>query len=312
MLQPRLEARIDASCVAPQGGEESWMADQSLAIPHLVIGGVGVAPLSRSEICTRVVRDCAKRRSRADLQRPVRLLFSVNGHALSLAARNPDLRDALDRADLVHADGQAIVFASACLRGPGIPERSATTDLIHDLSRVCSTEGLSFFLLGGTEDLNARCAEALVRLYPGLSIAGRRNGYFPQELEQVVCEEINASGADILWVGLGKPLEQLFSVRNRDRLRVAWAITCGGTFGFVAGDYRRAPHWMQSAGLEWLFRAATGPRRLKWRYLTTNPHALFLLATRTHASSDRTEGRALAPWYRGPTQGDIDLGDGKR
>jgi N-acetylglucosaminyldiphosphoundecaprenol N-acetyl-beta-D-mannosaminyltransferase len=288
------------------------MADQSLAIPHLVIGGVRVAPLSRSEICTRVVRDCAKRRSRADLRRPARLLFSVNGHALSLAARNPDLRDALDRADLVHADGQAIVFASACLRGPGIPERSATTDLIHDLSRVCSTEGLSFFLLGGTEDLNARCAEALVRLYPGLSIAGRRNGYFPQELEQAVCEEINASGADILWVGLGKPLEQLFSVRNRDRLRVAWAITCGGTFGFVAGDYRRAPHWMQSAGLEWLFRAATGPRRLKWRYLTTNPHALFLLATRTHASSGHTGGRALAPWYRGPTQGDIDLGDGRR
>ena len=137
--------------------------------------------------------------------RTTRLLFSANGQVLSLAARNAEFREALQQADLVHADGQAIVFASRRIPGHGIPERSATTDLIHDLSRRAPGEGLSFFLLGGDEDLNARCARTLERLYPGLIIAGRRNGYFDRSQESEVCEEINASGADIVWVGLGKP-----------------------------------------------------------------------------------------------------------
>jgi N-acetylglucosaminyldiphosphoundecaprenol N-acetyl-beta-D-mannosaminyltransferase len=257
---------------------------QVLAIRHVIIGGVPVAPLCRSDICSLIVGECAERRGGSASRRPTRLLFSANGHTLSLAARNSGFREALDQADLVHADGQSIVFASRLLRGGGIPERSATTDLIHDLSRVCPAEGLSFFLLGGTEDVNARCADALVRLYPGLKIAGRRNGYFPPELEHEICEEINASKADILWVGMGKPTEQLFCVRNRSYLDGAWAITCGGTFSFVVGDYRRAPLWMQSAGLEWFFRVLTSPRKLLWRYVTTNPHTLFLLATRTRAT----------------------------
>ena len=130
--------------------------------------------------------------------------------------------------------------------------------------------------------MNARCAQTLERLYPGLNIAGRRNGYFDTRQETEVCEEINRSGADILWVGLGKPREQLFCMRNQSSLHTAWAATCGGCFSFVTGDYRRAPHWMQSAGLEWLFRAMTSPTLL-WRYATTNPHAAFLLATKTAA-----------------------------
>jgi exopolysaccharide biosynthesis WecB/TagA/CpsF family protein len=252
-----------------------------MRIPHLIVGGVRVAPLSRSEICSVVAGDCRRREDDADARRTTRLLFSANGQALSLAARNLEFRDALDQADLVHADGQAIVFASKRIRGRPIPERSATTDLIHDLCRASLHEGFSLFLLGGEEDVSARCAEELLRLYPGLKVAGRRNGYFGCDQERDVCEEINASGADILWVGLGKPKEQLFCIRNRQHLRVAWAISCGGCFNFVAGDYRRAPEWMQSSGLEWLFRALTSPRKLLWRYVTTNPHATFLIATRT-------------------------------
>ena len=158
------------------------MADASVPspVPHLIVGGVRVAPLSRSDICSMVVADCNDRRRGSVPLRPARLLFSANGHTLSLAARDKGFRDALEQADVIHADGQAIVFASRGIRGGGIPERSATTDLIHDLAPICAAEGLSFFLLGGTEDVNARCAEALVRRYPGLKIAGRRNGYFRQ------------------------------------------------------------------------------------------------------------------------------------
>jgi exopolysaccharide biosynthesis WecB/TagA/CpsF family protein len=276
------------------------------------VGGVRVAALSRSDICSLILRDSVERRGRAGCRPRTRLLFSANGHAISLAARNSELRRALNDADLVHADGQAIVFASRCLPGPRIPERSATTDLIHDISQVCPAEGLSCFLLGGTEDVNARCAEALVRLHPGLKIAGRRHGSFRREDEREIVEEVNASEADILWVGLGKPLEQLFCIRNRDELRVAWAVTCGGTFSFVVGDYRRAPGWMQSAGFEWLFRAITNPRKLLWRYVTTNPHALLLLATKTRPAPGLIDGPPPASWYRDRTEEDTDSEDGRR
>lgn len=249
-------------------------------ISHLVVGGVPTALVSRADICDVVVGD-AKARAESEIAVVTRLMFSVNGQALSLAASDQAYREALLQADMIHADGQAIVMAGNLLGGAQIPERSATTDLIHDISKVAVENGLSFYLLGATEEINRRCAEELQVLYPGMEIVGRRNGYFDKSEEYQICEGIRASGADVLWVGLGKPKEQLFCVRNRERLGVSWAITCGGCFNFITGDYRRAPQWMQHIGLEWVFRMLTNPKKLFWRYLTTNLHAIYLMLTRT-------------------------------
>ena len=90
----------------------------------------------------------------------------------------------------------------------------------------------------------------MAHTYPGLEIAGRRNGYFKTEDEDEICEQINASGAEIIWVGLGKPAEQAFCVRNRSKLKARWMITCGGCFNFVTGSYPRAPRWMQESGFD--------------------------------------------------------------
>ena len=87
----------------------------------------------------------------------------------------------------------------------------------------------------------------------------------------------------MIWVGLSAPLEYEFALRNRGRLKAGWLVTCGGCFNFVTGAYARAPKWMQTAGLEWLHRIWREPRRLFWRYATTNPVAIFLLLTRTKA-----------------------------
>ena len=121
-------------------------------------------------------------------------------------------------------------------------------------------------------------------MYPGLRIVGRRNGYFSRDQEAAICAEINASGADVVWVGLGVPLEHAFCVRNKHRLTAGWVVTAGGCFNYVTGAYARAPGWMQRLGLEWLHRLWHEPRRLFWRYAITNPHALFLLLTRTAAA----------------------------
>ena len=153
-------------------------------------------------------------------------------------------------------------------------------------SVVAAQHGLRFFLLGTTDETNAEAARRLREIYPGLQIVGRRHGYFSRDEEKDICDEINLTQPDVIWVGLSVPLEYEFSVRNKARLRAGWLVTCGGCYNFITGAHKRAPRWMQVAGFEWLFRLALEPKRLFWRYAVTNPLAIFLLLTRT--SSVRT------------------------
>ena len=215
------------------------------------IGGVKTACISRADLTNLMLSDCIAARSQ---QCRAKLVFDLNGHALSTAARDRRYRAYLEAADLVHADGQVIVAASRYLTSTPVPERTATTDFFHDAAKAASTAGLSFFLLGGTEEVNSDCARTVKRLYPDLKILGRSHGYFSAAEEAGICEQINASGADVVWVGLGKPREQEFCVRNRDRIKAGWMITCGGCFNYITGRYSRAPQWMQDMGFEWLHR----------------------------------------------------------
>lgn len=259
---------------------------------EVVVGGLKTACLSRTQLASLMVDDCLAARSSG---RPPKLVFTTNGHSIALAATDPTFRRSIEAADILHADGQPAVLASRLLTRTPIPERTATTDFFHDAAAAAYEHGLKFFLLGGTEEANEACARILRRLYPGLQIAGRRHGYFSAAEEPAICDQINASNADIVWVGLGVPLEQTFSVRNRHHLRAGWLVTAGGCFNFVSGQYSRAPRWMQAAGLEWLYRVWKEPRRLFWRYAITNPLALFLLATCTFTISISKPGRRANP-----------------
>jgi N-acetylglucosaminyldiphosphoundecaprenol N-acetyl-beta-D-mannosaminyltransferase len=246
---------------------------------EVVVGGIRTARLDRTQLAALMVEDClaARREPRAP-----KLVFASNGQTIALYATDSEFRAIFDAADLIHADGQPVVLASRLLGAKRrIPGRSATTDFIHDASAAAAANGLSMYFLGGTEDANERCIKAMRRLYPNLKIAGRRNGYFKRSEEAKVCSDIARSGADILFVGLGAPEEYAFAVRNHARLTASWVVTCGGCYNFVTGDYPRAPMWMQTASLEWLFRIFNEPTRLFWRYAYSNPIALYLIATRT-------------------------------
>ena len=245
---------------------------------RVIVGGLRTACVSRHQLGGLMIGDCLAARGG---QRAPRLVFASNGHAIALAALNAEFRRQLAQADLIHADGTPVVFASRLLTRTPVPERSATTDFIFDAAHAAAQHGLKFFLLGSTEEVNSRCAANLNEAYPGVEIAGRRNGYFSAEEEARVCEQINRSGADVLWVGLGVPLEYEFCLRNKARLKVGWIVTCGGCFNFAAGDYVRAPQWMQKTGLEWLHRLWREPKRLFWRYLVTNPIAIAMLLLST-------------------------------
>jgi N-acetylglucosaminyldiphosphoundecaprenol N-acetyl-beta-D-mannosaminyltransferase len=249
---------------------------------EVTVGGLATACLSRDGLARMMLQDCLD--ARADTDRHPKLVFASNGHAIALAARDEVFRFTFEQADIIHADGQAAVFASRMTATP-IPERSATTDFIHDASRIAARHGLRFFLLGATEEANADAARILAETYPGLQIVGRRHGYFSRDEEEEICDEINLTLPDVIWVGLSVPLEYEFAVRNKTRLSAGWLVTCGGCYNFITGTYPRAPRWMQAAGLEWLFRLVTEPKRLFWRYAVTNPLAIFLLLTRTSSIS---------------------------
>jgi N-acetylglucosaminyldiphosphoundecaprenol N-acetyl-beta-D-mannosaminyltransferase len=259
--------------------------------PEVFAGGLRVACVTRAELAELMVKECREARllGRTD----PKLVFHGNGQAISLAARDAEFRRMHDLADHVHADGQPLVFATHLLAWPRIPERSPVTDFFHDAAAAARASGLRFYLLGGTEADNARCADIMRRRYPGLVIAGRRHGYFTAREEEAICDDINAADADVVWVGLGIPLQQAFCARNRHRITAGWLVAAGGCFNYVSGRYKRAPAWMQRTGLEWLHRLWREPRRLFLRYAVTNPHALYLLLTRTSSITP------LQPGWRG-------------
>ena len=241
------------------------------------VGGFDTIAADGKELAQIMLQDCLEQRDQGRTA-PPRLVFSSNGQGVSLAGSQPEFMKIMKEADIIHADGMSVVWASKLLTKSPLPARVSTSDYFYDAAEVAQATGLRFFMLGGSERQNAEVVEAITKLYPDLQIAGRRNGYFSREEEADVCRQIVESGADVLWVGMGKPLQEEWSVRNRERLRgVGWIKTCGGLFAFLTGSSIRAPRWLQDYGLEWAWRLAQDPRRLALRYMITNPYSIYRL-----------------------------------
>jgi N-acetylglucosaminyldiphosphoundecaprenol N-acetyl-beta-D-mannosaminyltransferase len=249
-------------------------------VPVATIGGLPIAVIDRARSAALMVDAALSRRNAA--QRPL-VFTSANGQVLSMCARDARIRDLFLDADLIHADGMPLVFVSHLFGNTPLPERVATTDLFHDTAIVAQQRGASIYLLGATKAVVDQAVRRTRELYPTLKIAGYNSGYLRREGdEERITADIIRAQPDILWLGLGAPDEQSFAARNRDRLRGVGLIkTSGGLFDFVSGKNSRAPAWMQRLGLEWAYRIYLEPRRLAGRYLMTNPHAIFLLLTRT-------------------------------
>ncbi len=250
-------------------------------VETLTIGGIRIARLSREDLRARMLADTARARSGA-LPLP-RFITSANGSVIADYHRSPRFRALIDAADLVDADGMPLVFASRLFCKRPLTERTATTDFLLDAADAAARADVRFYFLGGRPGVAVRAAEHLRSRFPGLQVVGARHGYFDADEAEAICDRIRALKVDILWVGLGSPAQEQFAVNYRERLSgVAWIRTCGGLFDHYGGGVSRAPDWMQAMGLEWMYRAAREPLRLGWRYLVTNPIAIYFLATRTH------------------------------
>lgn len=189
-------------------------------------------------------------------------IASVNPEICISAAQNPALREVLSKADLGIPDGIGIVLASR-LRGGKIKNRVAGIDLMNALVSHAAKSGEKIFLLGAAEGVAAAAAENLQKKYPGLVIAGTHHGYVPPEEEARVADKIAASGADIVFVGLGSPRQEFFVSRHGQRTKARVLMVVGGAFDVISGRLKRAPLIYQRLGLEWLYRVLQEPKRFK-------------------------------------------------
>ena len=237
------------------------------------VGGLKTACLGRKQLVMLIDAKIQDYRTRTDSLTPL-VIFDSNGQGISIANSDPTFKRLLDDADIVHADGQSVVLFSRWFSNVKIPERTATTDTIHDIP-LLSPRQTRHFLLGGTQAVVERCGDILQNRYNNFLVADSHHGYFDEDYETIIVESINVSKPDVLWVGLGKPKEQEFVIRNKSRLNVPVIITCGGCYNYITGDYKRAPALMQRTGFEWLHRAASEPKKFLWRYVTTNPHSIY-------------------------------------
>lgn len=212
----------------------------------------------------------------------VDILRLANGNG-RLAA---EVRGFLADATLVVADGMPLVWASR-LAGTPLPERVTGSGLIWTLSAALGRARRSVFVLGGQPapmyDGAQRAGAALAASCPGLQIAGHLAPEFgfqrDPELYGLVLDEVIDAKPDFVFVGLGFPKQERVISDLRPELPGTWFIGCGAAVGFVAGQTKRAPFWMQRSGLEWAHRLAQEPGRLAGRYLAHDaPYAMKLLA----------------------------------
>jgi N-acetylglucosaminyldiphosphoundecaprenol N-acetyl-beta-D-mannosaminyltransferase len=190
----------------------------------------------------------------------------LNVDKLVKASRSPALRRIINACALVNVDGMSVVWAARLL---GIPlkERVAGIDLFDALMGRAAQCGWRVFLLGAQEAVVAGVAAHYEKKFPGLTICGWRNGYWQgQEEEAQVAGVVRASRADLLFVAISSPQKEQFLDRHQGAMQVPFAMGVGGSFDVVVGKVKRAPHWMQRAGLEWFYRFLQEPRRMFRRY----------------------------------------------
>jgi N-acetylglucosaminyldiphosphoundecaprenol N-acetyl-beta-D-mannosaminyltransferase len=187
---------------------------------------------------------------------------------LNLACRHQEFRQHLTAADLIFADGASLLLAARIL-GSSLPTKITTTDLWPELCQLAVQQQLTFYLLGGEPGLAARARDHARQHYPGLAIVGCHDGYTEIFAPHTIAA-INAVQPDIIWAGLGDPLQGLWAYTMRSQLKAKIIITCGGMFKIVAGELQRVSYSWQQRGFEWLYRLWQEPQTWK-RYLLGLP-----------------------------------------
>jgi len=208
-------------------------------------------------------------------------IVTPNVDHLRIIRQRPDLLALINEASLTVADGMPLIWASR-LKGTPLPERVAGAGLILSLTAAAARTKASIFLLGGDPGDGEAAAARLKQLNPALKIAGvicPSPGFENDPLQMAeIGNALHSAKPDIVYACFGFPKQEFVIHALRDRLPSAWFLGLGGSLAIVSGRTRRAPRWMQRAGVEWAWRLGLEPRRLFQRYIINDlPFAIRLL-----------------------------------
>ena len=227
------------------------------------------------------------------------LVTALAVHGVVEASTNPTLNAVVNSYDMVTPDGQPVRIALNALHDSKLATRVAGPDLMLLLCERCESTGMPIYLYGSSEHVVETLKDQLIHRFPYLKVVGCEPSLFrpitPQE-SQELADRINASGAGIVFIGLGCPLQEKFAHQHRHMIR-AVQFCVGAAFDFHAGLKRRAPQWMRDYWLEWFFRMMQEPGRLWKRYLTTN--TLFV-------------AKFVQQWLRRPDNSHVELDNADR
>lgn len=187
-------------------------------------------------------------------------VYTPNSEIIMVAYKDQEFADILNKASLLTADGIGVVYASRILKKP-IKERAAGYDIACKVLEKINYTDHSLFLFGGKPGVAETAEKNLKAKYPGLKIAGTRNGYFKPEDEPEIVKQINESGADLIFVCLGAPKQEKWINAHRDELKTKVAMGIGGSLDVFAGTAERAPEFFCKTGLEWFYRLCKEPWR---------------------------------------------------
>ena len=235
--------------------------------------GVDISATSYAE-ATEVIIAAAKRGQSA-------IMTHLPVHGLVLASRDATLRSMINCFDIVAPDGQPVRWALKCFYGITLPDRVYGPENMLRLCEGAAATDIPVYLYGSYPLVVENLRRTLERKFPRLQVVGCESPPFrpltPEE-DQAVIRRINATGAGIIFLGLGCPQQDVFAYEHRQSIQ-GIQVCVGAAFDFHAGSKKMAPAWMQRRGLEWLFRLVQEPRRLWQRYLWTNSVFLFQLTS---------------------------------
>ncbi|WP_234028762.1 WecB/TagA/CpsF family glycosyltransferase [Pseudoblastomonas halimionae] len=204
----------------------------------------------------------------------------VNAHCVNTLSKDDEYRRALATSDRILPDGSGMSLA-ARMAGVKLGENLNGTDLFPHICEFAEYSGQAIFLLGGEHGVADGAAAWAARSFPQIDIAGTWHGYFDAEEENALIERINRSGASILFVGFGVPLQEKWIAENRHRIDIPVILGVGGLFDYYSGRIPRAPRMVRAIGCEWAWRLAMEPRRLAKRYIVGN--GVFMAHAAQHA-----------------------------
>lgn len=213
-----------------------------------------------------------------------KMIFAPNVEFIMRAQKDEEFAKILPLSSLATPDSIGVILGGKLQKKP-FKERIQGQKYFRKILELGEKEELTFYLLGGTDEVVKKAVENIKKMYHNIKIVGFHNGYLNDEENQKVIDEINELKPNVLFVAMGAPIQEKWIYNNREKLKVDVATGQGGTFDFEAGKIKRAPEFVQKIGMEWLWRLLRQPKRIIRMYV------LPIYLIKILLKKDKTKGK---------------------